>query len=79
MHNSSSSLYAFPAIISVGFTILCEIFVHVTIFTLTIEVATFCLHGWCMLGVLLLLVFTCLGHEHWDLLSLWCGMHVYTD
>ena len=36
----------------------------------TTEVITFCLRGWCMLGVFLLLAFTRLGHECWDLLSL---------
>ena len=36
----------------------------------TIEVVTFCLHGWCMLGVFLLLAFIHLGHECQDLLSL---------
>ena len=32
-------------------------------FNPTIEVLTFCLCGWCMLRVLLLLAFTCLGDE----------------
>ena len=45
----------------------------------TIRVVTFRLHGWCMLGVLLLLAFTHLGHECQGLLSLCDGMHVYTD
>ena len=43
-------LLHFPAI-SLGCTILCEIFVHVTIFHPTIEVVTLHLCGWCMLGV----------------------------
>ena len=50
-----------------------------TVFNPTIEVVTFCLSGWCMLGVFLLLAFTRLGHEHQDLLSPCNGMHVYTD
>ena len=46
----------------------------------TIEVVTFRLHGWCMLGVVFLLpAFTCLWHECQDLLSLCDGMHVCTD
>ena len=44
-----------------------------------IEEVTFCLHGWCMLGVFLLPAFTCLGHESQDLLSLCDGMHVCTN
>ena len=47
-HSSSS---AFPAL-SLGFIIFGEIFVYVTIFFYPIiEVVTFCLCGWCMLGV----------------------------
>ena len=45
----------------------------------TIEVVTFCLHGWCMLGVFLLPAFIHLGHECQDLLSLCDGLHVCTD
>ena len=45
----------------------------------TIEVVTFRLRGWCMLGVFLLLAFTRLGHECQDLLSPCDGMHVCTD
>ena len=48
-------------------------------FNPSIEVVTFCLHGWCMLGVFLLPAFTRLGHERQDLLSLCNGMHVCTD
>ena len=50
---SSSSFSGFPAI-SLKFTIFGEIFAYVTIFSPTIEVVTFCLRGWCMLGVFLL-------------------------
>ena len=74
----SSCSSAFLAI-SLGFTILGEIFAYVTIFHPTTEVATFCLCGWCMLGVLLLLAFTHLGHECQDLLSPCNGMLVRTD
>ena len=41
--------------------------------------STFRLHGWCMLGVYLLLAFTCVGHECQDALSPCDGMHVSTD
>ena len=55
-------------------------FVHIwPFFNPTIEVVTFRLHGWCMLGVFLLPAFTWLGHEHQDLMSLCDGMHVCTD
>ena len=65
---------------SLGFTILGEIFAYVTFFyNPAIEVVTFRLHGWCMLGVFLLSAFTRLEHECQDLLSLCYGMHVYTD
>ena len=45
----------------------------------TIEVVTFRLRGWCMLGVFLLPAFIRLGHECQDLLSPCDGMHVFTD
>ena len=48
-------------------------------FKQTIEVVTFHLHGWCMLGVFLLPAFTRLGHECQDLLSPCDRMHVRTD
>ena len=50
---TSSSSSVFPAV-SLGFTILGEILASVTIKktqNLTIEVVTFRLHGWCMLGM----------------------------
>ena len=57
-----------------------EIFAYVTVFfNATIEVVTFHLHGWCMLGMFLLQVFTHCGHKCQDLLSLCDGMHVCTD
>ena len=61
-----------PPDISLGFTILGEIFAYVTFFFFfflnpTIEVVTSCLHGWCMLGVFLLSAFTHLGHKCHDL------------
>ena len=68
----------FPAK-SLGFTILGEIFVYVTVFNPTIEVVTFRLRGWCMPVVFLLPAFTRLGHECQDLLSPCDGMHVSTD
>ena len=48
-------------------------------FNPAIEVVTFRLHGWCMLGVFLWPAFTCPGHECHDLLSLRDGMHMCTD
>ena len=48
--NVCSSSSAFPAI-SLRFTLLGEIFAYVTVFDPTIEVVTFGLRGWCMLGV----------------------------
>ena len=70
--------------ISLEFTVLGEIFAYVTFFFFffinpTIGVVTFCLNGWCMLGVYLLPAFTRLGHECQDLLSLCDGMHACTD
>ena len=54
---------------SLGFTILGEIFAYVTVFSPFIDVVTFHLRGWCMLGVFLLPTFTILGNECQDLLS----------
>ena len=48
-------------------------------FNPTIKVVTFCLRGWCVLGVFLLPAFTHLGHERQDLLSPCDEMHVCTD
>ena len=63
-----------------GFTILREIFANVTVVcNPTIRVVTFCLRGWCRLGVFLLPAFTRLGHERQDLLSSCDEMHVCTD
>ena len=45
-----SSSSAFPAM-SLGFMIFGAIFACVTILYPTIKLVTFCLHGWCMLGV----------------------------
>ena len=53
-----------PAI-SLGFTILGEIFVYLTIFNPTIEVVTFRLRGWCMLGVF----FVASIHRPWTWMS----------
>ena len=74
---------AFPAM-PLGFTNFGEIFTYVTVFVCffsnpTIEVVTFCLCGWYMLGVLLFPAFIRLGHECQDLLSPCNGMHVHTD
>ena len=70
-HTWVSSSSALPAI-SLGFTILGEIFAY-----LIMEVVTFCLRGCCMLGVFLLLAFTCLGNECQDLLGLCNGRRVH--
>ena len=44
-----------------------------------VEVVAFHIHGWCMLGVFLLLASTHLGHECQELLSPCDGMHLCTD
>ena len=64
---------------SVGFTTLSENFAYAAVFNPTIEVVTFRLRGWCMLGVFSLPVFTHLGYERQDLLSPCDAMHVCTD
>ena len=78
----SCSLLPSPAI-SLGFTILGAIFAYVKFsfffFCPTIEVVTFCLHGWCMLDVFLLPAIVCLGDECQDLWNLCNGMHVCAD
>ena len=75
-HSTSSSV--FPAISAVCH--LGEIFVYVTIFFHpTIEVVTFHLHEWRMLGVFLLPAFTHLGHECQDLLNPCDAKQVCTD
>ena len=48
-------------------------------FNSTMEVVTFHLRGWCLLGLFLLPLFIILGHECQDLLSLCHGMQVCTD
>ena len=68
-----------PAV-SLGFTILGEIFAYMTVFfNPAIVVVTFRLRGWCMLCVFLFLAVTCQGHECQDLLSPCDGMRVCTD
>ena len=68
-----------PAI-SLGFTTFGRDFcVCDRFFNPTIKVVTFCLRGWCVLGVFLLPAFTRLGHERQDLLSPYDEMHVCTD
>ena len=76
--SSSSSSSVFPAV-SVASNNLGNIFAYVIIFNPTTETATFCLLGWCMLGVVLLPAFIRLGHERQGLLSLCDGMHVCTS
>ena len=44
-----------------------------------VEVVTFRLRGWCMLGVFSLPAFTHLGYECQDLLNPCDGMHACTD
>ena len=74
-----SSFSASPSYVS-GLHHLGVRFEYVTVlFNPTIEVATFRLRGWCMLGVFLLPAFTRLGHECQDLLSPCDGMHACTD
>ena len=50
-----------------------------TVFNPTIELVTFRLRGWCMLGVFLLPAFIRLGHECLHLFSPCDGMHVCAD
>ena len=69
---------AFPSYIS-GIHLFGEILANVAFLNPTIEVVTFRLCGWCMLGVFLLPAFTHLGHECQDLLSPCNAMHVCTD
>ena len=52
---------------------------YVAVFNPTIEVVTLHPHGMCMLNVVLVSVFTRLGHKCQDLLSPCDGMHVCTD
>ena len=72
-----------PTSTSLGFTIFGETFVYVTVFVLflnpAIEVVTFRLRGWCMLGVFLSPAFTRLGHEYQDLSGPCDGMYTSTD
>ena len=78
-----SSSSAFPAI-SLEFTFFGgaggggDGFLFISpLFNPTIEIVTFCLHGWCMVGVI---YFTgILGHECQDLLCLCDGTYVCTD
>ena len=65
-------------LLSLGSAILGEMFAYVTVSNPTIEVVTFRLRGWCMLGVFLLPAFTRLGRECQDLLSPCDGIHVCT-
>ena len=83
--SSSSFFFSFPSYISgvhhFGWDFcVCDRVYFFFFFFLnpTIEVVTFRLRGWCMLGVLLLPAFTRLGHECQDLLSPCDGMHVCT-
>ena len=58
---------------------MCEIFAYLTVFNPTIEVVTFRLREWCMLGVLFLPAFSPLGHEIQNRVSPCDGMHECTD
>ena len=74
-----SSSSAFLGYISGVHHFLVRFFAYVTGFNPTIEVITFRLRGWCILGVFLLPAFTHQGHECQDLLSPCDGMHVCTE
>ena len=52
-HNKVFFFFFFSAFlaVSLAFAILGEMFAYVTVFDPTIEVVTFRLRGWCMLGV----------------------------
>ena len=60
---SSSSSFAFPSCISGVHHFGWDFCVCNCFFNPTIEIVTFHIRGWCMLGVVLLLPFTHLGHE----------------
>ena len=80
LEGRASSSSAFPGYVfgvhhSGPYFCLCDFFFF---FNQAIQVATFCLCGWCMLGVFLLPALICLGHECQDLLSPCDGMHVCT-
>ena len=77
-HGSSPSS-AFPSYISGVHHFEQDFCVCTHFFNPTTVVVTFCLCGWDMLGVFLLLAYTCLGHERQDLLSPWDGRNVSTD
>ena len=73
---NSSSSSRFPKLYIWGSPFWARV-VHMWPFlNLIIEVVTFCLHEWCMLGVFLLPAFTHVGHECWGLLSPCHGMCV---
>ena len=76
---SFSSSSAFPSYISGVHHYGRDLCICDHFFNPTIELVTFRLHGWCMLGEFLLPAFTHLGDECQDLLCLCAGMHVCTD
>ena len=61
--SSSSAL----SVISLGSPFWVRCLRMLPFFNPTIELVTYCLHGWCMLGVFLLPAFTHLGREYQDL------------
>ena len=75
----TSSSSAFPSYISGVHHLGWNLGVTGRFFNPNIEVVTFRLRGWCMLGVFLLPAFTRLGHECQELWSLYDGMRVCAD
>ena len=71
--------FAFPSCISGDHHFWVRFLRMWQLFNPTIQVVTFRLRGWCVLGVFLLPAFTRLGHERQDLLSPCDEMHVCTD
>ena len=56
--------FCVPQLYLWGSLFLGEIFAYAFFFNPTIKVVTFCLRGWCVLGVFLLPAFTRVEHEH---------------
>ena len=76
-------IFAYVAVLGFFSVVVVDVVVVVVwvgfFFNPTIEIVTFRLRGWCMLGTFLLPAFTRLRHERQDLLSPRDGMHECTD
>ena len=76
---SSAFFFCIPSCISGVHHFGWDFCIRDRFFNLINEAGTFCLRGWCMLGVFLLQAFTHLGHERQDHLSLCDEKHVCID